>query len=234
MRYELKSIKLWAFVKVSFFINLPIGFILGLLYAMTLPFMVAGMAQFGGFPGQVFDPSDFPIGVMMIILPVLGAMFAAVFYTLAGVIVIGIYNLIRRLVGGLEFELDPVKVSSTSNVVRPIVGQTDLRESTVAPPSVTRPLAPSASPLPPPAVLGVAPTVPPTVAPVVVQPLVAPVPATPIVAEPEEPATIVPELPPKPPTGTTEAATPLDPSPMTERESDDKPDNDSPPAPGTH
>lgn len=232
MRYELKSIKLWAFVKVSFFVNLPIGFILGLLYAMMLPFMVAGMAQFGGFPGLAFDPSDFPIGVMMIILPILGAMFAAVFYTLAGVIVIAFYNLIRRLVGGLEFELDPVKVSSTSNVVRPIVGQTDLRESTVAPPSVTRPLAPSASPPPPPAVLGVAPTVPPTVAPVVVQPLVAPPLSSPSAPEPEEPATIVPALPPEPPTGTTNVSTPPESSPIKEREPDDKPSNDSPPAPG--
>ncbi len=106
MRYELRSIGLWSFIKVSFFINLPFGFMLGLLYTVTLPFMFAGMGEFG-LGGPVIDPDDFPFGVMLIVLPLMGALFAAVVLTLGGVVLVGFYNIIRRLIGGLELELEP-------------------------------------------------------------------------------------------------------------------------------
>ena len=41
MRYELKSLGAWAFVKVSFFLNLVIGFIIGVLYAGFLGLILA-------------------------------------------------------------------------------------------------------------------------------------------------------------------------------------------------
>jgi hypothetical protein len=48
---------------VSFFVNLVVGFFLGLMYAMMLPILVAGMSQFGGFYGRSLDPSEMPIGI---------------------------------------------------------------------------------------------------------------------------------------------------------------------------
>ena len=41
MRYEIKSLGAWAFVKVSFFLNLIIGFVFGLLYAGFMGLMLA-------------------------------------------------------------------------------------------------------------------------------------------------------------------------------------------------
>ncbi|MCK4829458.1 hypothetical protein KA005_77755, partial [bacterium] len=70
MRYELKSIGIWAFTKVSFFVNLPVGFLLGLFYAAMLPFiMMTGMSEFGGYPGVGINPLELPIGIMLVILP---------------------------------------------------------------------------------------------------------------------------------------------------------------------
>ena len=110
MRYEIKSIGMWPFIKVSFFFNLVIGFIFGLFYALFAGFIMTIMSRFSEFqPGGFdFDLEPLPIGIMLVVLPILFAIMGAVFYTIIGVILVLIYNLIARLVGGYEFDLQLV------------------------------------------------------------------------------------------------------------------------------
>ncbi len=124
MRHELKSIRIWSFTKVSFFVNLVVGFVLGLMYAMMLPILVAGMSHFGGFYGRSLDPLGMPIGVMLVIMPIMGAMFAAVFHTLIGIVLVAVYNLVARLIGGLEMRFEPTETKPVSQVARPITAYT--------------------------------------------------------------------------------------------------------------
>ncbi len=165
MRYELKSIRIWSFTKVSFFVNLVVGFVLGLVYAMMLPILVAGMSQFGGFYGRSLDPSEMPIGVMLIILPIMGAMFAAVFHTLIGIVLVAVYNLVARLVGGLEMRFEPSETKPVSQVARPITAYTAPHNAplTMEPSGDTALVA--ATPPPPPPVPGVSPASPQPAAP---------------------------------------------------------------------
>ena len=214
MRYELKSIGIWAFTKVSFFVNLPVGFILGLLYATMLPFMMMGMAEFGGFPGGAIDPSDMPIGIMLIILPIVCAMFAAVVHTIVGVVLLLIYNLIVRMVGGLEFELNPITVAQSVTPMRPMTTHASVSEAVVAVPPVSSTPSTSAMPPPPPPVSDVSEATPPS-----------------DVRTPIQPSTEIPESPPtpefKPPT--TEIQSP--PQTLQPKSPDDKTDNNSSSAP---
>ena len=216
MRYELKSVGIWAFTKVSFFINLPVGFILGLLYAAMLPFMMMGMAEFGGFPGGAIDPSDMPIGIMLIILPIVCAMFAAVFHTIVGVVLLAIYNLIVRMIGGLEFELDPVKVAQSATPVRPVATYAGVGDAAVLAPPVSSTPSTSVSPPPPPTVPGVSEATAPSGAQV-----------------PQQATTEIPEQPPAAPFKPTTTEIQSPPPTLRPKPPDDKTDNDAPPAPET-
>ncbi|MCK4462577.1 MAG: DUF3566 domain-containing protein, partial [candidate division Zixibacteria bacterium] len=155
MLYELKSIRIWSFTKVSFFVNLVVGFVLGLMYAMTLPILLAGMSEFGGVFGQSFDPSEVPIGVMLIIMPIMGAMFAAIFHTLIGIVLIAMYNLVARLVGGLEMRFEPSETKPVSRVVRPITAHTVPHNAPLAMEPRDHTARVAATPPPPPPVPGV-------------------------------------------------------------------------------
>ena len=73
MRYEVKSLGAWAFVKVSFFLNLIIGFVIGLLYAGFLGLMIfaASAMPFEGMGAAQQDLEA--IGpIFLILLPIWG------------------------------------------------------------------------------------------------------------------------------------------------------------------
>jgi hypothetical protein len=111
MRYELKSIPIWPVIKISFFFYLIIGFIIGLIYAL---FMGLFMAVASRFPmGDAYGPelSELSFGILIIVLPIFGAVGMCIVYTLLTVIMAFIYNVIARLTGGLEFKLEPVTES---------------------------------------------------------------------------------------------------------------------------
>ncbi len=199
MRHELKSIRIWSFTKVSFFVNLVVGFVLGLMYAMMLPILVAGMSQFGGFYGRSLDPSEVPIGVMLVIMPITGAMFAAVFHTLIGIVLVAVYNLVARLVGGLEMRFEPMETKPVSQVARPITAYTMPHHA----PSTMKPRDDSAgvaaTPPPPPPVPGVSTiSTPPSIPPAATPKTVVPTPPQP--AAPPEPEDLsIPSMAPAPP-----------------------------------
>ncbi|MEW5993006.1 MAG: DUF3566 domain-containing protein [Candidatus Zixiibacteriota bacterium] len=157
MRYEIKSIGVWAFLKVSFFFNLVIGFLFGLFYALILGFMMTIMSQVP----QFYEEFNFPmesvsVGFLLIIMPIFCAIVGAILYTIIGVILVLIYNLIARIVGGFEVNLESVvELQPKPPGPQPLYAQT--AAPTYAPPvqpgptrQTTPPSAPQAPPQPPP------------------------------------------------------------------------------------
>ncbi len=155
MRYEVKSVGIWPFIKVSFFFNLIVGFIFGLLYALFAGFIIAIMSRFSQFqPGGFdLDMGGMPVGIMLVVLPIMFAIMGAIFYTIIGVIIVLVYNLIARLVGGYELVLEPVggPVPAASGG-QPLTGYTGAQsyvpppESGPPPQSTPPPTAPPAPP----------------------------------------------------------------------------------------
>ena len=142
MRYELKTIGIWAMLKVSFFMNLVIGFLCGLFYAFFMSLLLAFSSAIP-LPELGLDPAEISFTFLFIVMPIFFAVGGAVFLTLFYVFGAALYNLVARVVGGYEFELAPVgPVATTPPVYRPIVAQASLS----AQPS---PTSPGASPAPP-------------------------------------------------------------------------------------
>jgi len=116
MRYEIKSLGIWSFIRVSFFLHLVIGFVFGLFYAalLMMVFAVASSAPLDEMAGLPFDLQT--VGpLLMIILPIVMAVGGAVFGTLFGVLVVAAYNLIVRMVGGIEFDLEPATLQQLNS-----------------------------------------------------------------------------------------------------------------------
>ena len=134
MRYEIKSLGIWSFVKVSFFLHLVIGFVFGLFYAamLMMVFAVASSAPMDGMTGMRFDLRA--VGpLLLIFLPIVMALGGAVYGTLLGVVLIVAYNLIVRMMGGIEFDLEPTALQHASSVT-PTVSQPDSTPKYVTPP----------------------------------------------------------------------------------------------------
>ncbi len=109
MRYELKTIPFWPVLKVGFFVNLVVGLLVGILYAMFLIPFVALMSSIPAFESGGFDFGGAPLGLMMFIMPIISALTWAFFGTVFLVIVVLVYNLTAKLVGGLELNLEKVE-----------------------------------------------------------------------------------------------------------------------------
>jgi len=135
MRWELKSIGAWPVIKVGFFFHAIMGFLFGLL-AVPLFMMFAMMDMAALSPGASLFSELYQTDSMaglMIILPFMYAILGAIFGTITTLVAVGIYNLVARLVGGLEFTL------ATIGEVRPM-SQAQVPQQSTA----------SASPVPPP------------------------------------------------------------------------------------
>ena len=147
MKYELKTVGIWAFVKVSFLLNLVFGFLIGLLYAgfLAVILTISSALPYGG--SGDFDPDA--IGPMVLImLPFVLAIFGAVFHTLLGLIIIGVYNLITKMVGGLEFVLEPVAEVNRYVPAQPVTPSPQPSIASVPPPPPPE-QAPMSQPEPP-------------------------------------------------------------------------------------
>lgn len=103
-RYELRSVDLWAFTKVAFFVNLIIGFVLGLISTMFFGVISAILA---GVPmvSEDFSETEQSIGALLGILPFLFAVGIGLFYTMLEVFIVLVYNVVSKVVGGFEFNL---------------------------------------------------------------------------------------------------------------------------------
>ncbi|MDF1544792.1 MAG: DUF3566 domain-containing protein [bacterium] len=151
MKFEIKSIGIWSLIKVSFFLNLVMGFLMGVLTVVFLIPMMALVSEMGGFPGMANQDIQLSFGAMLIIIPVVQSFTYAVFGTILVSLFAGLYNLIARLLGGIELSVaditiqlipDPNPAESFSS---PVVAPAPPPPSTPAPP----PIEPS-PPVPPP------------------------------------------------------------------------------------
>ncbi len=117
MRYELKSIGLWPFIKISFFANLILGFVVGLLYALFFSFIVAVLTKLPGFQAPGLDTDEISLGVLVIFMPIMFAILGAFFNTILGAGFILVYNALARMLGGLELDLAPMQSTPYSAVM---------------------------------------------------------------------------------------------------------------------
>lgn len=168
MRYELKSIGIWAFIKVMFFLNLIFGFMFGVFYAIVLIPLVTALGAITGFdnPALAEMPS---MGAMLIFMPILFALFSAFFNTLIAVIIAAVYNGITRLLGGFEFTFDAIADVIPVRAVQPSAPQSSYPAQAQALPTqaavVATPPPPPPPYQPPPQPIPQAPAPPPPEAP---------------------------------------------------------------------
>jgi len=147
MRYEIKSIGVWAYIKIGFFLNLLIGFVAGVFFAVFMSLQIAMMDQFGIGAGAGMAVDDLPMGMMLILMPILFAIGGAVFYTLMGLIFVLIYNLVAKVTGGFEMDLRAVEQTVP---VQPAVTSTTTPQWQPPPPPSSTPPPPPPSSAPPP------------------------------------------------------------------------------------
>lgn len=147
MRYELKSVGIWSYVKVAFFLNLIAGFLFGLLYAVGISFFMAVLSEFPAIQGSIapFDGGS-AIG-LMIFLPLVGAFGMAFFGTISFTIMTLLYNLIARVLGGVELVLDPIREEVKPKP--PLTAVRDAGEPPVVAPVPPPPVYRAPSPAPP-------------------------------------------------------------------------------------
>lgn len=144
MRYELKSVPIWPLAKVSFFVHLAVGFVIGIFYALAvLPFF-ALLSNIPELQAEGIDMGAAPMGFLMIFMPFFTAITGAFFGTLFSIILALVYNLLAKMVGGLELNLQsqeerPPETAAATRSVAP--------EWQPPPPPESRPAAP---PPPPP------------------------------------------------------------------------------------
>lgn len=113
MKYEIRSIGLWSFVKLSFFLNLALGFIVGIFYAVFLGVVVSISSRMAILEQTNEELTQMSFGVMMVFIPIIMAFFMAVFNTIIGAIGVGLYNFLARLMGGMEMDLQTLAESQT-------------------------------------------------------------------------------------------------------------------------
>lgn len=105
MQYEVRSIGFLSAFKILFVVNLVLGFVMGIFYAIMLSAILSIGA---GAPLAAYEfglPSDIPIAMFFIVLPFMFALGGAVIGTIIGLVAVVIYNIVARLIGGLEFDL---------------------------------------------------------------------------------------------------------------------------------
>ncbi|MDH4157372.1 MAG: DUF3566 domain-containing protein [candidate division Zixibacteria bacterium] len=141
MRYEIKSITIWPLIKVSFFLSMIVGFIFGLLYAIILSFVVTIASSVPMLDTGELALEDLSVGLLLVVLPIFGAIGGAVFHTLLVVVLAIIYNLVARVVGGYEIRLERVEESPPP--VRPVSAYTAATPPPPPPPPSDNPPASS-------------------------------------------------------------------------------------------
>ena len=183
MRYELKSISSWSYIKVMFFVNLIVGFVLGIFTGIFSGAFITIAAGLMFFSEDAIDiDSGFPIVIYIFAMGIMFSLGNAVFGTLFGAIIAGFYNLIVRLTGGLEFELQPLENIQAAAPAQQSVAAEPLKPKYVVPP-----------PPPPPPVSG---TAEPAKAETDSRTDSAPAPFSPPAPPPPAPSAAVPEPPP--------------------------------------
>jgi len=102
MKYELKRIGIWSTIKIGFLVWGLFGFLSGIYIALMMPILMKMVGSIGVFPGDMEAFTPF----MFIFLPFMYSIMGAVIGTIGTIIVVGFYNLVSRLTGGIEINLE--------------------------------------------------------------------------------------------------------------------------------
>ena len=141
MRYELKSIRLWSFLKVAFFLNILVGFLTGFLFAFFTASIISALGSMGELSPYGFElPQEFPLGFLFVLYPLMGAVACAIFLTLFELIVIGLYNAVAKITGGFELSLNVA--ADQIPALQPIYAHTQMQSAVPPPPPVAPPTPP--------------------------------------------------------------------------------------------
>lgn len=103
MTYELKRLDLLSVFKISFFVYLVIGFLLGILYSLVLLKLIAAFGTM--FEGEMFREVGQIGFIGALALSLFMAFLMAVIWSIITVIAAGIYNLFSGMIGGMRLEL---------------------------------------------------------------------------------------------------------------------------------
>jgi len=148
MKFELRSIGYWSVVKVGFILNLVVGLCFGFIFALFVGGMMTIMSEFGGMSGMPMLEEDIPsVGVLIILYPFLFGFVGAVLNTIFALIAAFVYNMIARLVGGIEFELKQQEMTPVATYQTSPSQYAAQSPQAQAPPPPPPP--PSVEPLPP-------------------------------------------------------------------------------------
>ena len=109
MKFEIKSIPIWAFLKISFFVNLISGFILGVLLAPFVGVIIAFLDTFLKIQGIDIQLNN-SLDAIVVSTPLLLSFGFAFLLTFFEIIVIVIYNIFARFVGGMTVNLETEQV----------------------------------------------------------------------------------------------------------------------------
>lgn len=143
---ELKSVGYWSVIKIGFVINIVIGFIIGIFYAMMMKIMLSASGGFAGMLGGMDMPINEITTFALIFMPFMFAFGNAFFGTILWVIIAVIYNIMARIAGGLELNLEQAQLQPVAAAVpQPVAPQTAFQ-----PAAPTRPPSPPPPPPPPP------------------------------------------------------------------------------------
>ncbi len=148
MRYELKSIGVWAFIKVAFIVNLLAGLIGG-VFAIPFAAILMALTETAAYSDpELYYPEEGALGALVVGLPFLCGLGAAVAGTFFQLIVILMYNLITKLVGGFELVLQPA--AGISPAAGPAASAPSQRSFSVPPPPPPPASGPPSAEMPPP------------------------------------------------------------------------------------
>ena len=152
MRYEVKSIAIWPLIRVSFFFSIIVGFLFGLLYAIFLGFIMTLATSVPMLDTGELALEELSWGLLLIVMPIMGAIGGAVFHTLLMVVFAIVYNLVARVVGGYEIRLEKVEDEAKAPPMRPVAAYTSATPPPPPPPPSGSPPAspPGGSGQPPP------------------------------------------------------------------------------------
>jgi len=135
MKLELKSIGLWSLIKISVFINMIMGFVFGVFYAFLMSFM----SKAGMLPLDIIGDEDVTLLGMLIFVPIMFSIGAAVFGTIWAIVCVFIYNLLGKIIGGLEINVEDISVKKEipqpQQMAPSLYNRSDKTRAVVTPPA---------------------------------------------------------------------------------------------------
>jgi hypothetical protein len=105
MKYEVRHIDYWPVVRIAFLLCGVMGFIFGLFYAILLSIIGGILDMVGG--GQFGEISALFSGTFGFFMAFFLAFTYAVLGSIMSAVVVWLYNLFVRIVGGITVTLEP-------------------------------------------------------------------------------------------------------------------------------